>query len=70
MAQRYTKKEKNMFFAGALLGIASGVVGDILVSSMYRIVDKNYTAPTILTFLIAIVFFLWLCFYLLSKIKK
>ncbi len=39
--QKITKKEKKIFWFGALLGIAGGIIGNILVSSAFTLITNS-----------------------------
>lgn len=68
-------REKLMFWAGALLGISGGIIGNILVSSSFTLINNSckneicYYGSFGLMFL-SFIIFLVIMFFIMKQIKK
>jgi hypothetical protein len=68
-------KEKLMFWAGALFGISGGVIGNILVSSAFTLINNSCKTEichvgTIIIGISAFIIFFVLTILLIKKINK
>lgn len=69
MVKKSAKKEKVLFFGGIIIGICGGLVGNILVTSMDRFIDSDYSKGNLYTLLFSILIFWGLSYWLYRQIK-
>lgn len=70
-----TQKEKNLFFAALGAGISGGVIGNLLVSSFFDLLNADaFGKPTLETrwaiFVLSLIAFILVSIWLLKKIKS
>lgn len=66
---KFCKKEKLMFWSGALVGIVGGFIGNILSSYMFQFSKKPNLIDAIAVILFTIIF-LTILFFINKQIKK
>jgi len=64
---KYNKKEKNMFFAGAIVGIVGGTLGSFMVAFLFKIGDSYLYTIAFITF---VLLYLGFMFLLYKQTKK
>ena len=68
-----SKKEKinyAFFIVGLIVGIAGGIFGNILVTSMYRIIDQNPKGHNDITLIFGIIGFFVIICLLFNELRK
>lgn len=73
--KKLNKKERIIFWAGAYLGIIGGVVGNILTSSAFNLINNNCQSKlcfrgTIFLFIISAILFYVITYYIIKQIKQ
>lgn len=67
------KKLSEEFFIGILVGLCGGILGDLFVTSLYRIIDKTpggYNELTFVIALISLITVIWLSLRIWKNIKQ
>jgi len=66
-----SQKEKNIFFAGAMVGLAGGVIGKLFISSLFELIEYSNISPYINLFLLIVsgLVFLGIIIWFGKKIK-
>lgn len=68
--QKTTKKERRIFWSGALTGIVGGIIGNLFVGYLFRLSDNITNHKNLLVDLSGTIFFTLLFFAVLFFINK
>jgi len=66
---KLSKKEIKVFLAGVAIGVAGGYIANIAVTSIYRLIDKDYSIANLFTLTLSNIFLFGLCIWILRKMK-
>ena len=67
--QKITKKERNLFFSGILAGMAGSILGNFVVTTLFRVFDIKLRWYNMSIFLISLVSFFSFYYWIYKKIK-